>query len=231
VPAVVAATTKPVPETKPEKPLQVAIAPPPPSPAPTPPPATSIAVPTAPSTATPSPTPKQIATITPSPSKSATASDEWKERIALVEKFQGELTFAKAMALLLDINSPEELTLLVRMEADIKSKRFPSAFAVGTSTSGNLLWAGSWNWNLPVHAVQTAIEQCARNNGDSCKAIMVNGELTHKEFVAVAKQLGTADLATVRQNYLAGIQNLPQPIVLKSAASASNNAYAYYSPR
>ena len=177
----------------------------------------------------------QVAMIAPpssTPAALSAPSEEWKDRIALLEQLRDQLTFSKAMAILLDVSSPGDLTLLVVMENEMKSKSFHNAFAMGTSANGRLLWSGTWVWPLIMHASEAAVELCAKTDGDSCKVIMTNREFRRDQFLEVAKQFGRADVATVRQGYIAGIQKLPEPILLMPVTvQGRGNSVGYYSPR
>jgi len=176
-----AAASKPAAAPPPDKPVQVAIAP------------ASSAPPAAPPA-------KAAATAAPAPA-------EWAQRIALIEKSRGQLSFSKAFAILLDIQDEDELSLLLRYDA--QSRRMPTynAFAMGVNANGYLVWWRQWRERLPDFARQTAIESCARQNkaGDSCRLIMVDSEFREKDFLEVVTRLGKQGPSLVRQEFLKSV--------------------------
>jgi len=208
-PAVVAAvttspTTKPAPGSTPEKPVQVAIATPPPRPVslPAPPASIPIASPIPPATA-PAPPPQQVAIAAPPPSRPAISpapADEWKDGIALLEKFSGQLTYSKAMAILLGIKSDEELEVLVKYDAFMRRVPWQSVIALGVNANGYVTWSNRWSERKLTYAIETAMANCNKNDAESaCRLVMVNGEFQKKEFIEVAKRLGknTPDAARI----------------------------------
>ena len=137
---------------------------------------------------------------------------EWAQRFALLEKFRGQLTFSKAIAILLDMNAEQDLNLLLTREADMKKMMWSSAYAMGTDRKGNLVWGGSVRWRVPSYAYETALEYCAKAAGDSCKIVMQNGEFLEKDFLEMAKQLGGQTVTAVRQAYLQSLSSrFPDP--------------------
>jgi hypothetical protein len=132
---------------------------------------------------------------------------EWAVRIAALESQRGQLTFSKAVAILLDISSENELSVLLDEEKEFKGMRYSSAYAVGTDGNGNLIWGGTYGWVRPFSATEAALEYCAKARGDRCKVVLANGDFKEKEFVDVAKQLGGMSIAAVRQAFR---QNLLQ---------------------
>jgi uncharacterized caspase-like protein len=177
----------------------------------------------------------QIALASPTAASAATPSAsfaaEWTQRIALFEKSRGQLTFSKAMAILLDLNAAEELTLLLTHEADIKIKRYHGAYAMGTDNRGNLVWGSSWGWKLPMFATDTARELCARTAGDSCRVVMLNAEFLEKDFVEVAKQLGAQSVAAVRQAYTQGLRKNPPTFVIQYGSTLGPPTFGMVSIR
>jgi uncharacterized caspase-like protein len=192
-PSVVATATttaKPAPAAPPEKPVTVAITTPPPVVS------TTTAAPPPPGKLEP---PQQVATIAPS---SAASAGEWKERIGLLEKFRGRLTFSKAMAILLDLSNAEELSLLLVHEENMKALPWFSAFALGADKEGNLIWGGAKKQRNMSNALDTALEFCAGSAKNACRIVMVDGEFKEPGVVEVAKQLGAKSPAATREGYL-----------------------------
>ena len=170
----------------PEQRPQVALAPPSAGPAAAPPPTLASAPSSAPPTVTapkptssPSEQPTQVAIASPTagPASAPSFAAEWAPRIALLEKSHGQLTLSKAVAILLDMNSAEELSLLLTHEGAMKRLQWQSAYAVGVDKNGSLIWGGGRLWRVPSHALETALQYCARSADSSCKIVMVNGEI------------------------------------------------------
>jgi uncharacterized caspase-like protein len=167
-------------------PTQVAAIPPQPSPAAPPPPAEVIVKPKPPAGS-------------PAPTKPASVA-QWAESIALVEKFSGQLTYSKAMALLLGVKTDEELELLVKYDALLRRVPFQSAMALGVNARGHVTWSARWREAKLVYATEPALESCNKQNAEgSCRLVMVNGEFQEKEFIDVAKRLGRQTPDLVRQ--------------------------------
>jgi hypothetical protein len=175
----------------------------------------------APLTSTGKPAQVAIAAPQPTPANNLVAIDpgsfdtDWAQRVALIEKSSGPLTFAKAMAMLLDINAAPDLTLLLKLEEETKTRKFNSAYAMGSDSRGNIIWGSTWGWTRLAFAIETAIELCVKASGDSCKVVMRSSELSKKEFVEMAKLLGRQGIATVRDNYLEGLRGNVAPVVVQ----------------
>ena len=152
---------------------------------------------------------------------------EWAQRAALLEKARGQLTLSKAIAILLNMVSGDELGLLVAFEQQTKTRPWQSAYAIGTDKNGTLIWGGGYGWRLPTHASDTAREQCARGAGDTCQVVMVNGELREREFLEMAKGLGVQGVAAVREAFVAGLRNSPAPVQLQEIGRASCRERVY----
>ena len=183
----------------------------------------------------------QVAIASPAASSAlATASPsaaEWAPRLALLEKSRGQLTLSKAVAVLLDLSTEQELRLLLTHEGDIKRKAWHNSYAIGTDHGGNLIWGGGYRLKNAVDAAQTALEQCVRGIGDFCKVIMINGEFREKDFLEMAKQLGGKNVDAVRQAYLRSLTKNPteSQVGFASVASAAgielNFSFGYSSIR
>jgi hypothetical protein len=165
--------------------------------------------------------PGQVALASPTAGVDATNAasfgSEWAQRVALLEKSSEKLTFAKAMAILFDIDSAEELTLLLRHAEDLKSKKYHSSHAIGADKSGNLIWGNSWGWGVQTWATDTAHDLCAKAAGDSCKAVIVDDEFSRKAFIEMAKQFGKQSVASVRQAYMQGLRKKPSILQLNES--------------
>lgn len=140
-------------------------------------------------------------------------STEWAPRRAALEKSGTATTYAKAVAVLLDINSPADVALLTAHEESLKSLRWQSAGAFGVDAQGHLTWAGSYQWNRLAYAEETAMQNCARTPGDACKVVFVNGEFRSAAFIEAMKGLGAAPVAAVRDAFLRTLSKVPPPSV------------------
>ena len=180
---------KPVPGTPVEKPGQEAAVSPPPSPPPT----------------ASAQRPSQAIAIAPSSSMARVpaAADEWKDRIGVLEKHRGQLSYSKAMSLLLGIEVEEELAALVKYQALIKRMPYQSALALGVSQRGLLVWRRVWEQRNPEFAAQGALERCnAHGAQGSCRLVMINGEFQEQAFMEVAARLGRQTPDRVRRQYV-----------------------------
>ena len=163
---------------------------------------------TAPKLGPSAPTPPAMAVVKPTPAvspapTSAAPSADWTESIALVEQFRGQLTYSKALALLLGVKSDEELELLVKFDSQSRRSPYQSATALGVNDRGYLVWSRQWGHRLSMFASQSALEACNKQKAaDSCRLVMVNGEFQEKEFMEVAARLGRQTPASVSQGLI-----------------------------
>ncbi|MCE9639768.1 MAG: hypothetical protein K8S22_06415, partial [Betaproteobacteria bacterium] len=170
----------------------------------------------------------------PTHATASTLASEWAPRLALLEKNLGQLTFSKAIAILLDISSGSDLSLILTHESEVKRKTWHSFYAIGTDSKGNLVWGGAYQFRSSTEAAQTARDQCASGPGASCKVVMANGEFLEKDFVDMAKRLGGQSVTAVRQSFL---QRLGKPAAesIVGIGGPSNSylshAMGYSSPR
>lgn len=186
---------KPIPGTPPEKPTQEAAVSPPPSPPPT---------------ASAQRLPQAIA-VAPSSSmaRAPAAAEEWKDRIGVLEKLRGQLSYSKAMSLLLGMEAEDELEALVKYQALLKRMPYQSALALGVSQRGLLVWRRVWEQRNPEFAAKGALERCnAHGAQGSCRLVMINGEFQEQSFMEVAARLGRQTPDRVRRQYV--IFDLPK---------------------
>lgn len=180
-----------------------------PKPAEAPPPASPeqpVAVPAA-KPAAPEQKPQVVALAAPSSATKPASSSEWESRIALLERSRGQLTLAKATAILLDISDPEQLTQLLAFEGQLKRMSWQSAYAIGAGPTGNLSWGSSYRWGRPEHAEEKAMENCTRHAPNACKVVMKNGEFDERVFIDVAKQFGKRGVTGVKTGFLKSVAN------------------------
>jgi uncharacterized caspase-like protein len=158
----------------------------------------------------------QVALASPTASlASATAAPsatEWAPRVALLEKSRGRLTLSKAIAILLDVTSDKELSLLLTREADMKRMMWSSSCAMGADRKGDLVWGCGVRWQRPAYANDAALEYCAKAAGDTCKIVVQNGDFMEKAFLELANQLGGKTVTTVREAYMQSLSpRFPDP--------------------
>ncbi|MCE9568394.1 MAG: caspase family protein [Rhodocyclales bacterium] len=136
--------------------------------------------------------PEQVAIASLQPSAAATfdtasmpqsASGEWTRRVALLDKLQSQLTFAKAMALLLDITSTDDLVQLAQFEIFVRDAGWSSALAFGMDKEGSPAWAAAARFRLPTFASESALEHCTKEAGSPCKLLLLNGTFQEKDFL------------------------------------------------
>jgi hypothetical protein len=179
------------------------------------------------------PATSEVPTIAPTPL--APTSGEWAQRLAQLEKARGQLTLSRAMALLLDIDSAEELSLLLTLEAEIKRKVWNNSYAMGTDSNGSLIWGGGFGLRSPSDAADTALEQCSAGAGSFCKLVVLNGEFQDTGFIEFAKLLGARDIAVARRQFMNSLAERPVETAVGSSAGRSGTqggwAMGYASPR
>lgn len=195
------ATSRPAPGATSTMPAQAASPAPLPSPmSPSSPPAEASKLPRVSPTSAP---PAQQLAIAAPPGRRAAmaaAADEWKNVIAVLEKSHGQLTYSKAIALLLGIKADDELELLVKYDALLGRLPFNSASALGVNAAGFIDYLNSARERTPKHAADAALEGCnKRNTLGSCRVVMVNREFQETGFVEVARRLGRQPRDAVRQ--------------------------------
>lgn len=210
----VAATATTIPAAKPVtnapsgKPVQVAIADPPRPPAPSPAAPAGNPAATVPTSVKPAQPPEQVALIAP-PSGAQPASSEWKDRIATLHKFRGQLTLGKSLAILLDINSEKDVTQLLIFERWVKGLRWNNAYAMGVDNRGDLIWGGAYGEGRAHFATDTALKYCAQLPEDYCKVIVLNGDFQVRTLVEIAGRFGARSIADVRRAFLQSIEREP----------------------
>jgi hypothetical protein len=153
----------------------------------------------------------------PLPAAQQSGPEEWSARIAAIEKLQKGLNLSKALALLLDVTSDNDLTLLVAHEAYIRQLSWPTSYALGVDANGDIIWGIASNWKAEQFSAETAIEFCARKPGDNCKLVLHNWRFDVKDFLSVAKSLGAKSVSSVRSDFL---QHIAQPPVETISMSA-----------
>jgi hypothetical protein len=152
-------------------------------------------------------------------------SAEWAPRRTALEKGGSQVNFARAVTLLLDVSTAEELALLREHEAQLARHRWANGYAMGADANGNLVWGGGYGLQNAANAAETAVEQCSRSDGAKCMTVLVNGEFRLKEFNEVARQLGGNSVAATREAFM---QSLRKPLAVTSNSPARGPEYGVY---
>ncbi|MCE9568396.1 MAG: caspase family protein, partial [Rhodocyclales bacterium] len=152
--------------------------------------------------------PAIVAMIAPAGSAPTTV-DELPLRIALLEKLHGQLTFTKAISLLLDITSTENLIQVTLLEKILQDGGFANALAIGMNAQGNAVWAGTARFRNIPFAEESALESCAKAPDTSCKVVLANGTFREKVFLEWALQLRGSNLMHLRETFLKSVAASP----------------------
>jgi len=184
-----APAAKPIPGTPPEKPAQAA----------------AVTPPQRPASAASAQLPPQATAIAPPTfrARAPAAADEWKNRMGMLDKLRGQLSYSKAMSLLLGIEAEQDLESLVKYQALLKRMPYESALALGVSNRGFLVSRRVWNQRSLNFAANDTLDRCnARGAEGSCRLVVINGEFREKEFMEVVARLGRQTSDRVRRQYV-----------------------------
>lgn len=122
-------------------------------------------------------------------------------RFRMLEALRGQLTFSKAVAVLMDLTSEEDLAAVVSAERDLKALPYESAVALGMTAAGTISRGFTWGHRLGSHATASALEWChKRGVAGSCKVVIINGDLQDDAFIAVARQLSGRNHQALRRD-------------------------------
>jgi len=189
------AETRPAPSTSAQKPGQLALAVPAPGPA----------------SAASAQAPKQLTSVAPSTSdvRTPAVTEEWKDRVDMLKKRHGQLSYSKAMALLLDIKNEKELESLIKYQALLERMPYQSALVLGVNDRGFLVWRRTWGQNNLHFATKDLLDFCnARATEGSCRLVVINGEFQEKAFLEVVALLGRQTPDFLRRQYV--VNGLPR---------------------
>ncbi len=135
------------------------------------------------------------------PNPEAKAGSQAEARFRMLEAMRGQLTFSKAVAVLMDLTSEEDLAGVVTAERDLKALPYESAVAIGMTAAGTISRGFSWGHRLRSHATDNALEWCRKRAvAGSCKIVIINGDLQEEAFIEVAKQLSGRNHAALRRD-------------------------------
>ena len=144
----------------------------------------------------------------------------WNARIALLEKSKGNLTFAKALAVLFEVSEPEDLEKLVKLESKILQSAYSHGAAIGIDNRGSPFVAFGGRFTTAAYIRNELLDFCGSQHAGMCKVIVLNREFDEKEFLAFAQHIKQFDLPTVRRALLTGLHASLQSISLQSGHSA-----------
>ena len=145
------------------------------------------------------PEPKVESRLEPKPDAKPAATAE--ARFRLLEGMRGQLTFSKAVAVLMDLTAEDDLAAVVTAERDLKALPYESAVALGMTPAGTISRGFSWNHRLRAHAADNAMEHCRkRAAAGTCKVVIVNGDLQEDAFVEVARLLSGRNPVALRRD-------------------------------
>lgn len=130
------------------------------------------------------------------------AAEEWKRRLRVLETERGQLTFAKAAAILFAPLSDEQLTVLVEKERGLRNLPYSTALALGFDAAGGIRSWLTWNESTPGLAEETARDRCTRNSASRCAVVMLNGQFRESEFVDWARRADGHNLGRLRMAML-----------------------------
>ena len=152
---------------------------------------------------------KPAETGKPAPKKDAAtaplrgaAEREWKRRLAVLERERGQLTFAKAAAILFAPLTDEQLTALVEKERALKGMPYNAAFALGLNASGGITWWRVWSEQTVGFATETARRKCTAVSAAPCAVVMLNGDFRDAEFLDWAARADGSQLGRMRATVL-----------------------------
>jgi uncharacterized caspase-like protein len=157
--------------------------------------------------------PAQLAIASPLPGNATTASDEWAQRIALLEKYRSQLTFAKAIALLFDITRTENLVQMALLEKLVQESGWANALAIGIDGQGKATWAGAAKFRSTTFAIESALDPCNKTAGGTCKIVFLNGIFQEKNFLEWAQRLNGRDMTQWRESFLKSVAVSPTEII------------------
>ena len=161
----------------------------------------------------------------PNPSYKA----EWAQRIALLEKLRGQLTLSKALSVLLDISSSDELSLLLTHEVEVKRHGWHNAYAIGADSNGKLIWGGGYRLRTAADSAQTALDHCKTSAGNLCTVVSLNGDFKETNFRELVTRLGVQNVATVRNSFLGSLRKAPTTARVGSTTGicSTETCYSY----
>jgi hypothetical protein len=134
------------------------------------------------------------------------ATSEWTQRLALLERLRGQLTLARALAILLDVNQKDEYAMLLELETSLRQDPWHSAYAMSVNQIGQLAAGRGWRSRTPELAAVTAVSFCNKGGGESCRSVMVNGKFQEDGFLEVARQVGKLNVVAVRTRYFKALR-------------------------
>ena len=103
----------------------------------------------------------------------------------------------------MDLTSEEDLAAVLTAERDLKALPYQSAVAIGMTENGTFNRGFAWGRRLSNHASEIALEICRKRAvPESCRVVMVNGDLQEDAFIEVMKRLSERNHAALRKDFI-----------------------------
>ncbi|MBL0143521.1 MAG: caspase family protein [Betaproteobacteria bacterium] len=144
----------------------------------------------------------RVAAAAPSVVRRESAAKEWARRIELLESQRGKLSFSKAVALLFEPLTDEQLLVLVERERGQKDQRYNSALALGINAGGKLARGRTQGESTRDLAVNAAIERCTQAAVARCAVVVVNGDFQEAGFLEWARSASGKSIVALRGDFL-----------------------------
>ncbi|MBI5255423.1 MAG: hypothetical protein HY855_02910, partial [Burkholderiales bacterium] len=164
----------------------------------------------APATASTGPAPAAPAPATaaaPEAVRPAAASPDWTTQALRQLGAEPQATFARAMALLLNVSNPDELAQLDRLQTGFKRMRWYSAVAMGEK-NGRLVLGWAHSERLSTWAHERALGDCNRAASTPCVLALTDGSFRNAALQELAPRLATQSQAAVRDAFMRNVQRM-----------------------
>ena len=132
-------------------------------------------------------------------------ADAWARQLAQLDAAGARLDFTAAMEKLLHVTAAEDVAALKRFASLLRRRQHNSVFALGVDAAGFLVWGGGYNFRVPTDASETAATYCESAGGESCKAVIVNGDLARDALLDAVKPLGRESVEAVRRAFITSL--------------------------
>jgi hypothetical protein len=157
--------------------------------------------PVAPQPVRPPETTAATATGSPSPSPAR----EWAEAQAALRAAGGQLTLARAFAIVLNARAGQDIETLERFETAAKRLQWKSALALGEK-NGFVQWGWRSRDQNAIWAAENAINACNRVSSVPCVVVMADGKFNEAGFLEFASRLGARPQTPVRESLVRTMQ-------------------------
>ena len=127
---------------------------------------------------------------------------EWARRTAILDGQRGQLGFSKAMAVLFEPYTDDQLLLLLGKERSLRDLPYHSALAFGLGQKGGLSWGRSASERSPATAMETALQRCSQRSRVPCSVVVANGEVGDAALLEWARRVTARDVVELRRDLL-----------------------------